>query len=174
MSRRNGKTSKKLGFAVLSGLSLLLLFSGLASSAEAQEEPSILWVKTFDGGSSDEAHDVAVDSKDNIIVTGWSIQEVPQNFMTIKYDRNGNQIWNRTCPDGRQARSVAVDSQNNILVTGFQFNGFTDSFLTIKYDKNGDMLWNRTHGEEWQAEGLVIDSQDNVIVVGYYYPDGDV
>ena len=159
---------------VLSSLALLLILSALALPAKSQEEPSILWVNTFDGGSSDEARDVAVDSMNNIIVTGWSVQGTPQNYMTVKYDGNGNEIWNRTYGEGRQARSVAVDSLDNILVTGFQFNGFTDSFLTIKYDKNGNLLWNSTIGEEWQGEGVAVDSQDNVIVVGYYYPDIDM
>ena len=39
--------------------------------------------------------------------------------MTVKYDGNGNEIRNRTCADGRQARNVAVDSLDNIVVTGF-------------------------------------------------------
>lgn len=74
---------------------------------------------TFDGGFSDEARDVTVDSMDNIIVTGWSIQGTPQNFMTVKYDGNGNEIRNRTCAHRRQARNVTVDSLDNIVVTGF-------------------------------------------------------
>jgi len=164
----------RLRLWITSGLALLVILSGLVLSAENQAEPSILWVKTFDGGSSDEARGVAFDSMDNIIVTGWSIQGTPQNFMTVKYDGSGNEIWNRTYGDGSlQSRSVAVDSLDNIIVAGYQFDGFADSFLTIKYDKNGDMLWNRTQGEEWQAEGVVVDSQDNVIVVGYYCPDMD-
>jgi uncharacterized delta-60 repeat protein len=153
----------------LSSLTILLILSGLALPAKSQEEPSILWAKTFDGGSSDEARGVTVDSLDNIIVTGWSIQETPQNYMTVKYDGNGNEIWNRTYGDGRQARSVAVDSLDNIVVTGFQFNGFTDSFLTVKYDQNGNMLWDKTYGEDMQGEGVAVDSQNNVIAVGYYY-----
>lgn len=168
---------RKLRLALLSSLTLLLILSGLALSAQSQEEPSLLWVKTFDGGSSDEAHGVAVDSMNNVIVTGWTIPlptESTQNYMTVKYDGGGNEIWNRTFAEGRQARSVAVDSLDNIVVTGFQFNGFIDSFLTIKYDKNGNLLWNKTHGEEWQGEGVAVDSQNNVIIVGYYYPDMDV
>lgn len=164
---------RKLGLAVLSSLSILLILSGLVLPAKSLDEPATLWTEIFDGGSSDEARAVAVDSMNNVIVTGWSIQGTPQNYMTVKYDTNGNKIWNRTYTDGRQARSVAVDSQDNIVVTGYQFDGFTDTFLTIKYDKNGNLLWNRTHGEEWQGESVAVDSQDNVIVAGYYCPDPD-
>lgn len=152
---------------ILSSLALLLALSGLALSAESQEEPFILWVKTLDGGSSDQARDVTVDSMDNIIVTGISVQEATENYMTVKCDGNGNQIWNRTFEGGNQAHSVAVDSADNIVVTGFSV--YTASFLTIKYDKDGNLLWIKSHGEEWLGEGVATDSQNNVIVVGYYY-----
>jgi len=70
MCNRNGKTTRKLRLALLSSLILLLILSGLALSAKSVDDPAILWVKIFDGGSSDEARDVAVDSMNNIIVTG--------------------------------------------------------------------------------------------------------
>ena len=167
--KMRGRTMRRLDLWILSSFALLLILSGLILPVESQEEPSILWIETFDGGSSDQAQDVTVDSMGDIIVTGISVKMTAENYMTVKYDGNGNQVWNSTFEGGNQARSVAVDSADNIIVTGHSFNGFIDSFLTIKYDKDGNLLWDKIHGEEWRGEGVATDSQNNIIVVGYYY-----
>ena len=158
----------KAKLCILFGLTLLLFFSGLTLPAKCQEHPSILWIETFDGGSSDQAYDSTVDSLDNIIVTGLSAKGT-NSYMTVKYDSNGNQLWNKTDGNGNKANSITIDSLDNIIVTGIRFNGYMDSFFTIKYDENGNILWSKNHGEEWRGEGVVTDSQNNVIIVGYYY-----
>ena len=164
------RAMRRLRSKILWNLFLLLVLSGAVVPTECEEEPSTLWVKTFDGGSSDQARGVAVDSMDNIIVTGISVNASTENYLTLKYDGDGNEIWSRTYEDGNlQAHSVAVDSMDNIIVTGFRFDGFSDRFLTIKYDKNGNMLWDKAYGEGWQGEGVAIDSKDNVIIAGYFF-----
>jgi uncharacterized delta-60 repeat protein len=124
-----------------------------------------LWNRSYNSGGSDEAHGVAVDSADNIIITGYC----DNNYHTIKYTSNGTELWNRTYDSGGvdQAFAVAVDSTDNIAVTGSSNN----SYYTIKYDSNGTELWNRTYdgGDFDEATGVAIDPDDNIIVTGYSY-----
>ncbi len=127
-----------------------------------------IWDKSYDGGNNDEAHGVAVDSEDNIIVTGYSNITGDYDYYTIKYDKDGNKIWSETYDDGNQdwAMGVAVDSHDNIIVTGDSRPSGGSSYLTIKYDRNGTEIWNNSTGGN-EAFGVAVDSEDNVIVTGY-------
>jgi len=143
-------------------------------------ENGILWEKTYDGGSTDMAHGVILDSKDNVIVTGTSYdaQKRSRDYYTIKYNKSGDVIWEKRYDVGIRDVSydVAVDSKDNVIVTGFSSNGADHrgradyTYYTFKYDKNGKKLW---HGK-WatshsyaEAYGIATDSQDNVIVTGF-------
>jgi uncharacterized delta-60 repeat protein len=132
---------------------------------------NLLWSRTYDGGSLDWPFGVAVDSNNNIIVTGYSTLGGDKDYFTIKYDSNGNQLWNKTFDSGYTdvAYGVAVDSNNSIIVTGCSYNGATNDYFTIKYDSNGNHLWNRTYdgGDDDCAEGIAVDSNGNVIVTGH-------
>jgi predicted alpha/beta superfamily hydrolase len=79
---------------------------------------------------------LAVDSQDNVIVTGYSANGPTSSYYTIIYDKDGNEIENATYGNGgdNQALGVAVDSEDNIIVTGYSTNenGNTD-YYTIKY-----------------------------------------
>jgi predicted alpha/beta superfamily hydrolase len=80
---------------------------------------------------------LAVDSQDNVIVTGYSANGPNSTYYTIIYDKDGNEIENATYGNrgDNQALGVAVDSQDNIIVTGYSTNenGNTD-YYTIKYE----------------------------------------
>jgi uncharacterized delta-60 repeat protein len=143
------------------------------------KDGNAIWSKSYDGGNDDEAYGVAVDSKDNIIVTGFSHNATGNgmdNYYTIKYDKDGNEIWNKSYADGQtdQAGDVAVDSQDNIIVTGCSRN-LGVHYLTIKYDQNGTEIWNQTYHDcaISEAFGVAVDSENNVIVTGQScYPTG--
>ncbi len=106
----------------------------------------VLWEKAYNGPSSENAYGVAVDSQNNIIVTGSS--------GTIKYDPSGTPLWPGAI--GISGNGVAVDSQNNIIVTG--------SSGTMKYDPSGTPLWPGAIGIS--GNGVAVDSQNNIIVIG--------
>jgi hypothetical protein len=137
-----------------------------------------LWNKSYNGGYFDEATAVAVDSSDNVIVTGRSYLTPGSisQYLTIKYDSSGNQLWmaNYTTNDVDAAFGVDVDSQDNIIVTG-RINGTgagADAF-TIKYDSSGNQIWNATYDVLVieQGEDVAIDSNDRIIVAGHQTGD---
>jgi len=76
-----------------------------------------IWNRSDGDVKTDIAYGVAVDSNNNVIVTGGSYLGENYDYYTIKYDPNGNVIWNRTYDGESQdhARGVAVDSNNNVL-----------------------------------------------------------
>jgi uncharacterized delta-60 repeat protein len=129
-----------------------------------------LWDVTFDSKGWDEAMAVAVDSNDNVIVTGRSGSGGEFDYYTIKYDKDGHQLWSESFDSGDddQANAVAVDLEGNVTVTGRSGSPGQFDYYTIKYDPQGNELWNRTYdsGGDDQAMAVAVDSDGNVIVTG--------
>lgn len=84
---------------------------------------------------------VAVDSSDNIIVTGSVWNGSNNDVHTIKYNGStGAVIWQHTYDSGGAdtATAIAVDGTGNIYVAGYSFNGTKrDDYLIIKYPSGG-------------------------------------
>ncbi|MFC1890303.1 SBBP repeat-containing protein [Thermodesulfobacteriota bacterium] len=146
------------------------------------------WVARYNGPDNDHegAYAVAVDDNGFVYVTGGTMQTM-QDFLTIKYDPEGNLLW-KACYDSPYhgsdfAHSLAVDDSGNVLVTGnsdgleYGEYGFERDFATVKYDSDGNRLWaRRFNGIAFTPSGLdnardqvyevVVDHAGNVYVTG--------
>lgn len=122
---------------------IMALMFLLSTGAFCAADDSLLWEKL---GITGEAYDVAVDSKNNVIVVG--------NSGIMKYNSNGNLIWNILT---NNLQSVAVDSKDRIIVTGPVVSASTKI-----YDPNGNLL------KEISFPGyeISVDSNDNIVVIG--------
>jgi hypothetical protein len=124
----------------------------------------------------DEAHDLAVDSAGNIYVTGYSEGAgTEEDYLTIKYDPAGSELWVARYDGPENARDIAtdlaVDAGGNVCVTGYsEGTGTEEDYLTIKYDPTGSELWiARYDGPASSGDGasdLAIDISGNVYVTG--------
>lgn len=136
-----------------------------------------LWQRPYDGpnGGGDEASFVAVDSADNVIVTGNS-EGSGTDIFTRKYDSDGNVVSDfrytsaGTRPD--YPKGLAIDSAGKAAVCGVttNANGDTDFYLA-KYNLSqmaGAADWTKTFGtnKDDEAHGVAIDSANSVIVTG--------
>ena len=99
-----------------------------------------LWVARYDGGvnADDRSYAIALDDSLNVYVTGYSIANTTSDYVTIKYNNQGNTIWNMRYdgPAGNsdQALAMVVNAANgDVHVTGKSANNTNDDFLTIKY-----------------------------------------
>jgi hypothetical protein len=112
-----------------------------------------------------EAHAIAVDQNNDILVTGTSDGVGYYDFATVKYDTVGNELWIRRYESGSwdEANDLAIDSEGNIYVTGRR--------CTVKYDSEGNELWYTSHdlGEEPNLLGndLILGPQGHVYVTGH-------
>ena len=173
-SKFNWKIYMKFWFFGLV-LGMLLLNS---VSAELIEKPVELWNKTAGGSSGDKGAGVTVDSDDNIIITGvtnniYSADVKTGDIWTIKYDPDGNVIWNKTLGGSGREVSIGIvaDSNDNIIITGHTdpFSNGGSDIWTIKYDPDGNVIWNKTVGGSGHDEGysVSVDSDNNIIVAGF-------
>jgi uncharacterized delta-60 repeat protein len=141
-----------------------------------------LWVARYNGpnNNSDYAYAIALDSNDNIYVTGQDRgNETFRDYATIKYDPNGNEIWvARYCGPANnsdESHAIAIDSKNNIYVTGWSTSTSatepSQDSVTIKYDTEGNEIWIAKYGSGnssyYYTKAIAIDTQDNIYVTGH-------
>jgi uncharacterized delta-60 repeat protein len=143
------------------------------------------WARRYNGPANDGdvARAIAVDGSGNVYVTGRSDSAGSyQDYATIKYDSNGNQVWVRRYDYGvtgtDDSYDIAIDVSNNVYVTGVSAGGGAAGldYATIKYYSNGDNAWVMRHngpgnGSDY-AQAVAVDDSGNVYVTGYSYDSG--
>ncbi len=143
------------------------------------------WTRQWGTSEDDEGRSVAIDSNDNIYVTGYTVGDLNGNtnegsadiFIT-KFNTDGEEQWTRQWGASRRdyVSSAAVDSNDNIYVAGYtdseleanNHEGNYDIFL-MKFSSDGTKQWTRQWGTpEWDwGCSVAIDNSDNIYVAGY-------
>jgi uncharacterized delta-60 repeat protein len=138
---------------------------------------AVQWIAEFDGtGNWDTGNDLIVDEAGNVYVTGffsvdWGTAYL--NFITIKYDSQGNQQWahgyNGTGGNSDEAVAICLDKSGNIYVTGFS-TGTVYDIATIKYNSAGDQQWLQIYSSSSPSIDvpidMVVDESGNVYITG--------
>ena len=124
---------------------------------------------------------IAMDNSGNIYVIGRGLADNASNlsydYLTIKYDTNGNRLWVRTYEDNNEitdrnyAKAISVDTNGNAYITGFTEGAdHTLSYSTLKYNSSGNLLWATKYSESSngfsKANALAVDYYGNVYVTG--------
>ena len=139
------------------------------------------WAKFF-GGTSVESRggSLAVDSSDNVIITGMteSVSGRNEEQFVAKFNSSGTVQWQRSVGTTLRDRGygVGVDSSGNVYVTGQRlFHGDNRSYL-IKFNSSGTVQWQRyfagantSSNMQTFGTGIAFDSSDNVYVSGAAY-----
>ncbi len=135
------------------------------------------WVARYDGGPSDAATALAVDSSGNVYVTGqsWSAKTSEYDYATVKYNADGQEQWvaryDGPANDYDYPTGIALDSSGDVYVTG-ESTGLAGDWdcTTIKYNPGGQQEWvvrynGPANDNDW-GTGIALDKSDNVYVTG--------
>ena len=138
-----------------------------------------LWTNRYVGpaGGNDQPYAIAVDTSNNVFVTGYSTgTSSGEDYTTIKYSNAGIPLWtNRYDGTGDGSDTgirLAVDLGGNVIVTGYsQGNGSGYDYATIKYSGAGLPLWtNRYNGPangDDYALAVAVDASGSSLVTGF-------
>lgn len=144
-------------------------------------------------GLDTDAAGVAIDSSDNIYITGTSqganlfgknaTSGTTDDIFVAKLNSSGVIQWVYAAGGtGRdRGRKIALDSSGNIYVTGYYWstvdfgggnvtsNGNWDAFL-LKLNSSGTFQWVKSYGYNYNDLGrdVAIDSNDNIYMLGNY------
>ena len=152
------------------------------------------WVKTYGGSASEFGYRIAVDSSDNVYITGHftgtldfgggNVTSVGnEDIFVLKLNSSGVFQWVKTYGDTSAdfGYGIAVDSSSNVYITGY-FVGTVDfgggnvtsvgnqDIFVLKLNSSGEFQWINNYGDtlsDW-GYGVAVDSSSNVYITGYF------
>ena len=129
---------------------------------------------------------LSVDSRNNLLISGWGRVNSERITTTVKYDADGHLKWAVYSPwDNRYpiGKFLAVDPVDNVYVSGSVESGrpFDQDFAAIKYGPDGELRWFVTYdgpetirllpGGLTRSDdaliALAVDASGNVYLTGY-------
>ncbi|MHA1978892.1 MAG: SBBP repeat-containing protein [Candidatus Hodarchaeales archaeon] len=145
---------------------------------------TLLW-STFIGDQGyDHGWGVAVDSLDNIYVTGrWEALPIRNNYWdayVAKYSSDGTFEWLKTVGGSQldYGHSIALDSQGEIVITGItsssdfpndnNYQGSQQEVFLTKLSSSGELVWSNVIGGSStdSCNTVQVDPEDNIIIAG--------
>jgi len=215
MSCRMGSITEKMPISYQDGKSIgtkmVLKEDTLSFKLEAYNpkstlrlDPAIYWSTYFGGDSDDYGTACAVDSSDNVYLTGytWSGTGIAlggyQNgnaggydAFLAKFNSNGVLLWATYYGGDNEdkGKSCAVDAMGNVYIAGETYSanlaslsahqtalaGYNDAFL-VKFDSDGNRIWATYYGGGYYDEGYscAVDASGNVYLAGYAWSDSGI
>ena len=135
-----------------------------------------VWQKSYNGGDSDQATALVLDTSGNVVVTGRSYNAgTDDDYVVIKYDSSGTQMWAYTYDNGNRIDDpvgLVVDASGNSYVTGSScLNAIECKFATIKLNSAGILQWGMQYDggvspSNNRPVGIGVDAGGNVYVSG--------
>ncbi|XZE67895.1 SBBP repeat beta-propeller lipoprotein, LipL53 family [Leptospira interrogans serovar Hardjo] len=144
-----------------------------------------IWTKQIGNvGTTLSATDIAVDTNDNVYVTGNTNRNYPRaltgerDLFLIKFDSNGNQIWSKQKGIANHKltpQKITLDALGNVYIVGDSDGPFggpltgLNGFI-IKFKSDGDEDWVRQIGVEKalsSPKGITFDKiTGNIFIIG--------
>lgn len=160
-------------FVYMSGYSILN--SPVITTIKYDTHGNQIWKRHFPRLSSEFAIKLRSisDYESNIIINGY-YNSVAVDFVTLKYDRNGNLLWSSIF-DGPASnidfcKALTSDRDLNIYVAGESDNFNGRDALIIKYSPEGKINWIRYFdnglNQDDEIRAISLDNYQNVYAVG--------
>jgi hypothetical protein len=173
------------------------LESGYAKSSDASSDMVLIsydstgdvrWIRQLGTSSNDWAFAVAVDSLNNVYLTGKTegalagSNQGGSDIFLVKYNSNGEHQWTRQAgtTSDEAAYAIVIDSSDKIHIAGHtegQFGSLANSgerdIFVMQWNSLGIRQWTHQIGSDQDdyARGVTIDAANNIFVTGYSFGD---
>lgn len=136
---------------------------------------SILWQKTYDNDNEDAvANAVVVDDSGNVFVTGYAVTANGKDYLTLKYNAQGTEVWTATHNGNAnlddEGTDIGLNGSGEVFVTGYANEIGNSDYLTIQYDGAGNEVWSATYNSVYNREDkprkINFDNSDCFSVTG--------
>lgn len=147
---------------------------------------NVLWETLYDDLNGDWSEVfIAVDKSGGVFVAASVRHLVNRDYLTIKYDSNGNQLWEARYDNGASdtVHDMEIDEYDNVYVSGASCNNYSVSgscwgnmdsgyggtdYVTIKYDVNGNPLWVSRYDPDLSdsPSDLNLDAEGKLYLIG--------
>ena len=144
-----------------------------------------LWHKQIGTSFDDRGNGIAIDSSNNIYITGYSKGDLDNNTNSgrsdaflMKFDSGGSKQWTKLIGTSSDdiANDIIIDSSNNIYITGYSNGHFdnhtntgnSDIFIS-KYNSDGSNQKTELLGtsSDDKAYSVQLDSNNQIYITGY-------
>ena len=138
---------------------------------------NVQWEARFEHPANfiDQAVDLELDAVGNTYVTGTSFNGSNYDWVTVKYDPNGVELWQSSYGGSGldEAEALAMDGNGDIYVVGSRYISGTDwDIAVVKYDgSTGAELWAQIYTGSSNFDGakdVITDTNNDVILTGTY------
>ena len=178
----------------VAGDSLIYHSTGWSDGAIIKIDPNGApqWGFGFGGSKWEGAFDVALDSKDNIYISGYSASDTvflgnttlitgnsDDRAILIKLDKDGNYLWHIFSNGNVTSEGIAINSKDEVILTG----NFRDSLIiggqslpdgpnrevfVAKLDSNGTAIWlhSPTGCCSDIAKKVAVTKDDEIVICG--------
>lgn len=155
---------------------------------EDNDDP-VQWLKQLGTSNYDKANDLALDSNENLYITGRTAGDLASpnsgsyDAFLAKYNPDGTEQWRSQLGGSGydSGNSVAVDGANNVYISGLtdSFNGGDRDGFIAKYGSDGTLQWQKVLGSSSNGSSagyddinaMTVDDLGNVYMTGYTYSD---
>ena len=139
------------------------------------QQGDTLWSRRFNGAmnNDDRPIKVSVDRAGSIVIAGYGyVTGSSRDLVIIKYDANGNQIWQKVYSEnnafGYSVQDFTFD-KNNYIYLALQNSGVVSSgiFKVMKLNTAGDSVWIKAIStSSGSAKAVITDDSLNVYATG--------
>ena len=140
------------------------------------------WNLTWGGNEAEEAYSIAIDSYDDIYITGLTKSFGPGDSCAflLKYNDTGDLQWNHTWGGNyvESGSGIAFDSSGDVYMGGSTSSFGPDvpdaNWFLTKFNRMGTQMWNYSWGTnegEWGGH-IAVDSSDYIYYTGSTWGHG--
>lgn len=154
---------------------VVLVLIGFVFSLGGFSQINIQWESRLNGAGSfiDKAVDLELDASGNTYATGASYNGTSYDWVTVKYNSDGVELWRRSYGGTGidEPHALVLDGANNVIVTGSRFISGSDwDIATIKINgTTGAIIWSVINAGSTEFDygvDVAVDPFNNVLVLG--------